>query len=361
MVTQPDQGLLGVGERNAAARRSRRLRREIGPATPAAVGALIWARRGELRRVAKRGKNQYRRTNQAQEVHPGDHQHQLSVARHDVKLSARLSAGEEGMGGELPRDRAAPTGRATAAQGPSPPPARYHHSPSWRRHRRQRLRCEPREAAGSRAARRLRRSGNVPGILYGGGEEPLAFQVEARLLRNTLAHAGAVLELSIGGDAATPVVVKEIARHPVTGAMVHIDLLRVRLDQAISATVVLDLVGGDDSPGVKEGGVLEQVTRELTIEALPTDIPDAIHLDVSGLVIGDTVTLEAVTPPSGVTLLDDPETVVATLSAPRLQLEEEPGIEEETELVADGEAAAEAEEADGEDAGGESEGGDKGE
>jgi large subunit ribosomal protein L25 len=224
------------------------------------------------------------------------------------------------------------------------------------------LAVETREPAGSRAARRLRRTGNVPGVLYGGGEDPVAFQVDSRLLRNTLAHAGAVLELSIGGDAATPVVIKEISRHPVTGDTVHIDMLRVRLDVAISATVVLDLVGGEDAPGVKEGGVLEQVTRELTIEALPTDIPDAIHHDVSALVIGDTVTLDAVTAPRGVTLLDDPETVIATLSPPKLQLEEEPGIEEETELVAEGETTDEAEAQAAEDAAaGDSEGGDEGE
>ncbi len=222
------------------------------------------------------------------------------------------------------------------------------------------LAVEHREAEGSRAARRLRRTGSVPGILYGGGEDPVTFHVNARVLRNALAHAGAVLELSVGGDAATPVVVKEITRHPVTGETIHIDMLRVRLDQTIHSTVVLDLVGAEDSPGVKEGGVLEQVTRELTIEALPTDIPDSIHHDVSALVIGDTVTLDAVTPPSGVTLLDDPETVIATLSPPRLQLEEEPGIEEETELVAEGEAAEEAEEG-GDEAGGGSEGGDEGE
>jgi large subunit ribosomal protein L25 len=222
------------------------------------------------------------------------------------------------------------------------------------------LAVERREPDGSRAARRLRRDGNVPGVLYGGGEDPVAFQVDARLLRNTLAHAGAVLELSVGGDAGTPVVVKDIARHPVTGATIHIDMLRVRLDVAISATVALDLVGGDESPGVKEGGVLEQVTRELTIEALPTDIPDAIHHDVSTLQIGDTVTLEAITAPRGVTLLDDPETVVATLTPPKLQLEEEPGIEEETELVAEGETAEEAEGEAREEAAGESEGGDGG-
>jgi large subunit ribosomal protein L25 len=223
------------------------------------------------------------------------------------------------------------------------------------------LSVEPRDPSGSRAARRLRREGNVPGVLYGGGEDPLSFQVDGRVLRNALAHAGAVLELSIGSDAGIPVVVKEIARHPVTGYTIHIDMLRVRLDQAISATVVLDLAGAEDAPGAKEGGVLEQVTRELTIEALPTDIPDAIHHDVSTMQIGDTLTLEAITAPRGVTLLDDPETVVATLSPPRLQLEEEPGIEEETELVAEGETTDEAEAEAAEDAAGEGEGGDEGE
>jgi len=221
------------------------------------------------------------------------------------------------------------------------------------------LAVKGREADGSRAARRLRRAGNVPGILYGGGEEPVAFQVNARLLRNTLAHAGAVLELSVDGAGGTPVVIKELTRHPVSGETIHIDLLRVRLDQPIGATVVLDLLGAEDAPGVKEGGVLEQVTRELSIEALPGDIPDSIQLDVSGVQIGDTITLESVTPPGGVTLTDDPETVVATVTPPRLQLEAEEEIEEETELVAEGEAA-EAGAAE-EPAAGQSEGGAEGE
>lgn len=202
-----------------------------------------------------------------------------------------------------------------------------------------------REPAGSRAVRRLRREGNVPGVVYGGGEDPVAFQIDARELRLALQHAGAVLDLSIDGSSATPVVVKELARHAVTGETLHIDLLRVRLDQAIQATVVLELTGADDAPGVKEGGVLEHVTRELTIEALPTDIPDSLQHDVSEMQIGDTVTLAAVSAPSGVTLLDDPETVVATLTPPRLQTEAEVEIEEETELVAEGETAEEAAEA----------------
>jgi large subunit ribosomal protein L25 len=115
------------------------------------------------------------------------------------------------------------------------------------------------------------------------------------------------------------------------------------MDQAIQATVVLDLVGAEDAPGVKEGGVLEQVTRELTIEALPGDIPDMLQHDVSELQIGDTVTLSALRPPGGVTLVDDAETVIATVTAPRLQLVDENEIEEETELVGEGETPAEEE------------------
>jgi large subunit ribosomal protein L25 len=219
------------------------------------------------------------------------------------------------------------------------------------------LSVEPRDPAGSRAARRLRRTGKVPGVLYGGGEDPVAFAVDSRILRQTLAHAGAVIDLSVDGSAGTPVVVKEMARHPVTGATLHIDLLRVRLDEAIHATVVVDLEGVEDAPGVKEGGVLEQVTREVTIEALPTDIPDTIPHDVSEAEIGDTITLESLRMPSGVTLLDDPETVLATLTPPRLQVEEEPEIEEETELVGEGEAPAEGEAAAAEEGGGEQRGG----
>ncbi len=200
-----------------------------------------------------------------------------------------------------------------------------------------------RDPSGSRAARRLRREGGVPGIVYGGDQGPIAFQVDARVLRQVLAHAGAVLDLSVDGEDPTPVVVKELSRHPVGGNALHVDLLRVRLDQAIQATVALELTGADDAPGAKEGGVLEHVTRELTIEALPNDIPDSIEHDVSEMQIGDTITLAQVTAPANVKLLDDEETVVATLTPPRLQVEEEPEIEEETELVGEGEEAPEGE------------------
>ena len=194
----------------------------------------------------------------------------------------------------------------------------------------------------------MRREGKVPGVVYGGGDDPISFEVDSRALRQALAHAGAVLDLSVDDASTTPVVVKELARHPVNGETMHVDLLRVRLDEAIQATVILELLGADDAPGVKEGGVLEHVTREVTVESLPTNIPDALELDVSEMQIGDTLILEAITPPANVTLIGDPETVVVTVTPPRLQAESEIEIEEETELVAEGATAEEAEQADSE-------------
>jgi large subunit ribosomal protein L25 len=220
------------------------------------------------------------------------------------------------------------------------------------------LTVEPRESGNSRDARRLRNGGRVPGVIYGGEGDAVSFQVDARELRTALAHGGAVIELKLEGDKAQPVVVKEEQRHPVNGRLLHVDFLRVRLDQAIQATTFVELDGAEEAPGVKEGGVLEQVTREINVEALPTSIPDVIHLDVSEMNINDTLTLAALRAPEGVTLLDDPdETVLATLTPPRV--EEEPEIEEETELVGeDGEPIEGEAPADGEgDASADGEGG----
>jgi large subunit ribosomal protein L25 len=213
-----------------------------------------------------------------------------------------------------------------------------------------------RDAAGSRAARRLRRSGRVPGVLYGGGGESVGFDADARELRLALAASGAVLDLSVDGGGATPVVLKEAQRHPVRGETVHVDLLRVKLDEAIHAVVPLELTGVDESPGVKEGGVLEQIVRELNVEALPTDIPESIVHDVGEMAIGETILLSAVAVPTGLTLLDDlEETVVATLSPPKLQAEAAEEIEAETELVGeDAEPAEDGEGAEGADAEGSS-------
>ena len=227
---------------------------------------------------------------------------------------------------------------------------RYHASPPMASQT-TKLSISAREVSNSRATRRLRRSGQVPGVLYGGGDEALPFAVDERELRHALAAQGAVVELDLGGKA-QPAVLKDAQRHPVRGETMHVDFLRVRLDVAINAVVALELVGGEDAPGTKEGGVLEHVTREVNIEALPNDIPERLELDVSHMQVNDTLHLSAVISPPGVTILDDiDETVVATLTPPRLQAEldalEEGAIEEETGVVGEGEAA-EAAEGDGE-------------
>jgi large subunit ribosomal protein L25 len=201
------------------------------------------------------------------------------------------------------------------------------------------LEVSSRTPEGSRSARRLRRDGRIPGVLYGGDGESLSFSVDARELRLALAGSGAVVDLSVDGAKPTPVVLKEAQRDPVRGETTHVDLLRVRLDKPIHAIVTLELTGVEDTPGVKEGGVLEHLTRELNIEALPTAIPEAIVHELGEMQIGDTLALEAIAAPEGVTLLDDPASTIATLSAPRLQAEEELEPEAETELV--GEEGAE--------------------
>ena len=205
------------------------------------------------------------------------------------------------------------------------------------------LELTTRDPEGSRSARRMRREGRVPGVIYGGGEAPQHFSVDGRILRNTLAHAGQVIEVALDG-ASTNVLIKDVQRHPVRGDATHVDLLRVRMDVAIHATVPIDFTGANEAPGVVEGGIFNQELREVNIEALPGDIPDTIQHDVSGLEMNATLTLEVLSAPQGVTLLDDRETVIATITPPTLEPVEEE-IETETALVGEDGEPIEGEEA----------------
>src|SRR3954451_4950883 len=206
------------------------------------------------------------------------------------------------------------------------------------------LTVEPRTTQGSRNTRRLRRTGKVPGVVYGHGEDARPFQADARELRALLASAAAFFDLSLDGSG-IPVIVKDQQVHPVrSDEGLHIDMIRVKLDETIQTTVLVELHGAEEAPGVREGGVLEQVTRELTIEARPGDIPEKIDVDVSGLEAAATLPLNALSPPSGVAFVDDPdETIIATITIPTDVPETE--IEEETGLVAEGEADASDEDA----------------
>jgi large subunit ribosomal protein L25 len=207
------------------------------------------------------------------------------------------------------------------------------------------LAVEERPETGSRAARRLRREGLIPGVVYGGGD-CTAVRIDARQLRSALLASSAVIDVTIEGGSAKPVIVKDQQIHPVRDEIVHIDLLEVRLDEKIQTTVPLELEGAEEAPGAKEGGVVEHVTRELNIEALPTSIPERVVADVSGMEAAATMHLSELTAPEGVVFLDDPEeTIVATVTIPTEE-PEEPDVEEETALVGeDGEPVA-AEEGD---------------
>ena len=213
------------------------------------------------------------------------------------------------------------------------------------------IELEEREEQGSRAVRRLRREGYVPGVVYGGNDGCKSFKVNHLTLRKVLVDGSALIDAKVGGGKARPVIVKDQQHHPVRDELLHIDLLEVRLDEKIQAPVTVEIEGAEEAPGVKEGGVLEHVTRELNIEALPTAIPENIVVDVSGMDIAATLHLSEIDPPEGVTFLDDPEeTILATIVVPSPEVEEET-VEEETELVGDeAEAEAGAEGATGEEA-----------
>lgn len=215
------------------------------------------------------------------------------------------------------------------------------------------LKVAPREDFGSRASRRMRREGLVPGVVYSGGSEATPFQVGEREIRGILSEGAALFDLEVEGSKAVPVVIKDAQHHPVRGSFQHLDLMQVNLKEAIQAEVMIELEGVEDAPGVKGGGVLEHVTREITVEALPAEIPDNICVDVSAMEVNDTLSLAAVNAPEGVKFVaDEPDEVtIVTVSPPRVE-EAAPEVEEETELVGEGEG-------EGGDSG-DSEGGDSG-
>jgi large subunit ribosomal protein L25 len=212
------------------------------------------------------------------------------------------------------------------------------------------------DQVGSRRVRRLRKEGLVPGVLYGKGHSR-AIVVEERQLRSALTGPSglhAIVDVVIEGQK-TPhhAVLKEYQRHPIRGTLTHVDFHEVRLDQAIQASVAVQFVG--ESPGAKQGGVVQQVTRELRVEALPTAIPEHIDADISELEVGGTVRLADLPAIEGVTYLDDPETVLANCSIPRgiTELEEAEAAEAaeaeaEAAEAAEGEPAAEASDEGGE-------------
>jgi len=205
------------------------------------------------------------------------------------------------------------------------------------------LQVKSRGERGSAASRRLRSAGFIPGVLYGNGNKAHAFCIEERELRRVLTGEHglhAILDIVLEGQkTAHHAVLKDYQLDATRARLLHIDLHEVRLDQPIQAQVVVELVG--ESAGVKEGGVLSQVTREVNVEALPMEVPDRIELDVSAMTIGDSLRIGDLFVPANVKLLDDEDTVVATVTPPtKVELPEEI-VEEEEAAEVEGEVPPE--------------------
>ena len=180
-----------------------------------------------------------------------------------------------------------------------------------------------REGTGKGAARSLRREGLVPAVIYGHGRDPISLSLNARDLDKMLGHIQAestVIDITVGGQTAKTLI-REIQRHPIKRQILHVDFQALVAGEKVTVSIPITLTGIPE--GVKlEGGVLDQTLRELEIEVDPSNIPDHIELDVTNMVIGDSKHISDLTLPEGVEVMDDPETSVAVLAAPRAVIEE---------------------------------------
>ncbi len=209
------------------------------------------------------------------------------------------------------------------------------------------LDAQERSEFGDGPARRLRRQGLVPGVVYQPGGPSLALSLPDRDLRRALAEGRtAVIDLSIEGSGARPVLLKDWYLDPVRGNVLHVNFQEVNLTVEVEAPVGLVLVGVP--AGVKEGGVLDQTVREVVVRALPETLPDHLEIDVSELDIGSSTSVADITAPPGVTIVTEPEIVVASVVAPSVEVEPEPEEVEEEELL-EGEEPAEPQDDDSSD------------
>ena len=193
------------------------------------------------------------------------------------------------------------------------------------------LNVEVREQTGTGGARATRRDGKVPGILYGGGKDPVAIAVKSNEFRKAL-YTGKLLGHLVTlkhGNETQPVIAKDVQMHPVTDEPVHFDLYRVDAHQQIKISVPVHFRNHDDSPGLKRGGTLNIVAHELELLCPADQIPEELVFDLTGLDIGDTIRVGAVTLPAGVQATGGEEFVVATVAGSSAQAAEEAAEGEE--------------------------------
>ena len=196
--------------------------------------------------------------------------------------------------------------------------------------------------------KKLRRDGGIPATVYARGDESQSIAIPVDEMAHILKMPGgrlSLIDLKIDGkeSKAHPVMIQEIQRDPVSKKILHIDFHRVSMDEPVHAHVPVVLMG--DASGIKQGGVLEQFTREMDVKALPDRIPNRIEVDVSNLELGQNIHVGDVVLPKDVELLGPtPENVVATVRLPVVHIEEV-APEEELEEGEEAEAEAPAEEA----------------
>jgi large subunit ribosomal protein L25 len=202
------------------------------------------------------------------------------------------------------------------------------------------LTAEPRASRGRGEARRLRRTGRIPAVAYGAGLDATPVSVDGLELYHALrtdAGLNALIRLHIDGDVYLTLA-RELQRHPVRREIMHVDFVAVDRARKVTVDVPIHLEG--HAPGADEGGVIDQVLFTVEVEVLPLEVPDQLTLDISGMQIGDVVRLEDLPLPEGVTLLDDAESTVVSVSAPAREVDEGEA-EEEVEGQALDETAAE--------------------
>jgi large subunit ribosomal protein L25 len=183
------------------------------------------------------------------------------------------------------------------------------------------LEAQKRTTSGTAAAKRSRRDGFIPGVVYGAQQDEYPIQVDAKKFGNLLRHSASenfLVDLQIEGakEASKLALIQAIQHHPINGQILHVDFNAVSEDTEIHAYVPLELVG--DAPGIKAGGILDQQHHELEVHCLPSNLPESLTVDVSKLGMGDTLHVSDIAFGEGVTPTLDAQVIVIIISEPRV-------------------------------------------
>ena len=203
------------------------------------------------------------------------------------------------------------------------------------------LHAQERTGTGKGAARQARRDGLVPGIVYGGGSDPLAINIPFNVLLKRLKQGrflSTLFNLKVEGQEDVRVICRNVQRDVLKDLPTHLDLMRLRRTSKVNLFIPVEFVNEDEAPGMKKGGVLTIVRQEVELRVTAGDIPEKLTIDLAGKDIGDTLTISAITLPAGSKATIDRDFVIANISAPSGlksagidddEPEEEEGVDEE--------------------------------